>query len=177
MAAGTSGRHFFLKYSPMNRSQILAHDRLNLPASRLALRESKIHSLGCYATAPIKKGELVAEYTGPRLTVKAAEILYNNHHKTYLFGLSNGKEVIDGVGIAAFINHSCAPNCETDEVRGRIVIYALRDIAAGEEVTYDYCLYDGEPDDPARCFCRSKICRGSMYAEEELKRRSRRKKI
>jgi uncharacterized protein len=141
--------------------------------SPLALRESKIHSLGCYATQNIKKGEFVAEYTGPRLTPKAAEALYDNHHKTYLFGLSNGKEVIDGVGIAAFINHSCDPNCETDELRGRIVIYSIREITAGEEVTYDYCLYDGEPDDDARCFCRSGKCRGSMYSEEELKRRSR----
>jgi uncharacterized protein len=143
-----------------------------VPSSRLVLSKSKIHSLGCYATQSFKKGEFIAEYTGPRLTVKAAEALYNNHFKTYLFGLSNG-EVIDGVGTAAFINHSCDPNCESDEVRGRILIHAIRDIAAGEEVTYDYCLYDGEPNDRAECFCRSKNCRGSMYSVEELKRRAR----
>jgi uncharacterized protein len=141
--------------------------------SRLALRESRIHSLGCYAATDIKKGEFIAEYTGPRLTPKAAEALYDDHHKTYLFGLNSGKEVIDGIGIAAFINHSCDPNCETDELRGRIVIYAIRDIGAGEEVTYDYCLYDGELDDAAVCLCRSRNCRGSMYSEDELKRRSR----
>jgi uncharacterized protein len=159
----------------MNRlHQLRLNDRFARTApSRLALRESRIHSLGCYATGAIKKGELVAEYTGPRITLKAAEALYNNHHKTYLFGLSSGKEVIDGIGVAAFINHSCDPNCETDELRGRIVICSIRDIGPGEEITYDYCLYDGEPDDQALCFCRSKNCRGSMYSEEELKRRSR----
>ncbi|HEX8818074.1 MAG TPA: SET domain-containing protein-lysine N-methyltransferase [Terriglobales bacterium] len=159
----------------MNRlHQLRTNDRLaEASPSRLALRQSKIHSLGCYATRDIRKGDFVAEYTGPRLTLKAAEALYNNHHKTYLFGLSSGQEVIDGVGIAAFINHSCDPNCETDEVRGRIVIYSIRNILAGEEITYDYCLYDGEPDDQALCFCRSKTCRGSMYSEEELKRRAR----
>ena len=121
---------------------------------------------------PIRKGELVAEYTGPRLSVQEAEGLYDNHARTFLFGLSNGKEVIDGIGVAAFINHSCDPNCEADEVRGGVFIRALRDIAAGEELTYDYNLYDGRPEDEAQCCCGSQHCRGSMYSNTELRRRA-----
>jgi SET domain-containing protein len=85
--------------------------------------------------------------------------------------------VIDGTGIAAFINHSCDPNCEIDEIKGRIWIFALRDIKAGEELTYDYNLYDG--DDDAPCHCGAANCRGTLYTEEELakkKRRAARKK-
>lgn len=145
----------------------------NAGPAHLVLRRSEIESMGCYTTLPIKKGELVAEYTGPRLSVKEAEALYDNHARTFLFGLTNGKEVIDGTGVAAFINHSCDPNCEADEVRGRVLIRALRDIAAGEELTYDYNLYDGAPDDEAHCRCGSKRCRGSMYSREELRRRAR----
>jgi len=113
------------------------------------------------------------EYTGPRLTIAEADLLYDKHPRTYLFGLSDGRHVIDGEGVAAFINHSCDPNCEVEEVGGRILITAVRNIAAGEELTYDYNLYDGEPDDPARCSCGSTNCRGSMYAEDELARRAR----
>ena len=133
----------------------------------LIIRRSKIHADGCCTTAAIKKGEHVAEYTGPRLTIEAADLLYENSPRTYLFGLQDGKHVIDGDGMAAFINHSCEPNCEPDEDEGRVYISAIRDIAAGEELAYDYNLYDGDLDDPAPCHCGSKACRGGMYSEEE----------
>jgi SET domain-containing protein len=81
--------------------------------------------------------------------------------------------VIDGEGAAAFINHSCDANCEADEIKGRVWIIAARDIEAGEELTYDYNLYDGDLDDPSPCFCGAKNCRGSMYSEEELAKRAK----
>jgi hypothetical protein len=139
----------------------------------LVIRHSKIDSEGCYTTEPIKKGEFVVEYTGPRLTIEQGDALYDNHPRTYLFGLTDGRHVIDGEGVAAFINHSCDPNCEVDEVDGRVLITAIRDIAAGEELSYDYNLYDGELDDPAPCSCGARNCRGSMYSEAELAKRAK----
>ena len=143
----------------------------------LVIRASKIHQYGCYTKGPIKRKTRIIEYIGPRITVKQADALYDGKPETYLFGLSSSKLVIDGNGIAAFINHSCDPNCEIDEIRGRIYIFALRDIKAGEELTYDYNLYDG--DDDAPCHCGAKNCRGTLYTLEELakkKRRAARKK-
>jgi SET domain-containing protein len=84
--------------------------------------------------------------------------------------MDDGKTIIDGHGMAAFINHSCDPNCETDEIEGKVWIIAIRDIAPGEEITYDYNLYDGEEDDPAPCYCGASSCRGSMFSPEELER-------
>jgi uncharacterized protein len=139
----------------------------------LVIRRSKIHADGCYTTEPIRKGTRIVEYTGPHLTVEEADALYENSPRTYLFGLEDGKSVIDGDGIAAFINHSCAPNCEPDEVGGRVYILALRNIKAGEELAYDYNMYDGDLDDQAPCHCGSKKCRGSMYSREELRRREK----
>jgi SET domain-containing protein len=139
----------------------------------LVIRRSKIDSEGCYATAPLKKGAVIVEYTGPRITIKQADALYDDHPSTYLFGLTDGKHVIDGHGVAAFINHSCSPNCEADEIKGRVWITATRDIEAGEELTYDYNLYDGDLDDPSPCFCGAPNCRGSMYSEDELARRAK----
>jgi len=138
---------------------------------KLAIRRSPIHSDGVYATVPIKNGALVAEYTGPRLTYAEADATYEHSPRTYLFGMIDGVHVIDGDGIAAFINHSCDPNCEADEIKGRVIIRAIRNIAAGEELVYDYNLYDGDKDDLALCVCRTKKCRGSMYSEQELERR------
>lgn len=126
--------------------------------------------MGCYTTTPIVKGDPVVEYTGPRLTVDEADALYENRDVTYLFGLSDGKNVIEGQGEAALINHSCDPNCESDEIEGRVWIFAIRDIEAGEELTYDYSMYDGEGDDDAPCHCGAAICRGTMYSQEWLDR-------
>lgn len=133
---------------------------------------SKIHSIGCFTDTPILEGTFIIEYTGPRLTVEEADERYSEQEETYLFGLANGRQVIDGYGTAAFINHSCEPNCETTEdAEGRIWIFALRDIAAGEELTYDYGLYDGDADDPSKCGCGAKTCRGTLYSPEEIQRR------
>src|SRR5205814_1373820 len=137
----------------------------------LVIRRSKIHADGIYTTRLIKKRDLVAEYSGPRLTNDGADEIYEYSPLTYLFGLIDGEHVIDGDGIAAFINHSCDPNCEADEVKGRVIIRAIRRIEAGEEIAYDYNLYDGDLDDPAPCFCGAKNCRGSMYSAKERKRR------
>ncbi len=138
----------------------------------LIIRSSDIHAAGCYTTTPIPRGTYVLEYTGPRIRKSVADEIYADKPCTYLFGLSEGGLVIDGHGMAAFVNHCCQPNCETEEDEdGRVWIVALRDIAAGEELTYDYCLYDGDGEEP--CFCGSPRCRGSMYSKAEMRRRAR----
>lgn len=135
----------------------------------LIIRSSRIHRRGCYTTTPIRKGTRIVEYTGERISIAEADRRYDGSEITYLFGLSSGERVIDGNGIAALINHSCNPNCETNEIRGRVWIIAIRDIRAGEELTYDYNLYDGDGDSP--CRCRARNCRGSLYSDEEIAKR------
>lgn len=136
----------------------------------LIIRSSAIHAAGCYTTTAIRKGARVAEYTGPRMSKAEADIRYEKLPITYLFGLGDGSVVIDGHCMAMFINHSCEPNCETEEIRGHVWIRAIRKIAAGEEITYDYCLYDGGDDD-ATCNCGAGKCRGTMYSPQEIRRR------
>lgn len=139
----------------------------------LIIRSSDIHAAGCYTTSDIRKGTLIVEYTGPRISKERGDEIYENRQTTYLFGLRDGQEVIDGHGVAMFINHSCDPNCETDEIDNRVWIIAIRNIKAGEELTYDYMLYDGDEDDPAPCYCGSRNCRGTMYSENEIRRQKR----
>ena len=136
----------------------------------LIIRSSSIHAAGCYTTTAIPKGVCVAEYDGRRITRKQADKRYEDAVITYLFGLGAGEMVIDGHSMAMFINHSCDANCETSEEDGRIWINSIRKIAAGEEITYDYCLYDGG-DDEAICNCGAGNCRGTMYSPQEIRRR------
>ena len=111
----------------------------------LVVRPSPIHSVGVYTNTPIRKGTRIVEYAGE-------------------YGLEDGKTVIDGEGLGAYLNHSCDPNCEVDEVKGRVWLYAIRNIAAGEELVWDYNLYDD--DDPAPCHCGSPKCRGTLSSRE-----------
>jgi SET domain-containing protein len=130
----------------------------------LVVRPSRIHAVGVFTTEPIRKGARVVEYSGPRLTAEEANRLYDGAARTYLYGLDDGKTVIDGEGMGAYLNHSCDPNCEVDEIKNRVWILAIRNIAAGEELLWDYNLYDD--DDPAPCHCGSSKCRGTMYSRE-----------
>jgi uncharacterized protein len=142
----------------------------------LGVRPSRIHSVGVFTNAPIRKGARVVEYVGRRISPEEADRLYTGAPRTYLYGLDDGKTVIDGEGIAAYLNHSCNPNCEVDENKNRVWIVALRNIAAGEELLWDYNLYDD--DDPAPCHCGSPKCRGTMYSPEwlaKLRRKAKRK--
>jgi SET domain-containing protein len=143
----------------------------------LVVRPSPIHSVGVYTSAPIRKGTRVIEYTGPRISAEEADRRYEGALRTYLYGIGDGKIIIDGEGIAAYLNHSCDPNCEVDEIKDRVWIFAIRNIAAGEELLWDYNLYDD--DDPAPCYCGSPKCRGTMYSKDwmaKLRRKEARKK-
>jgi SET domain-containing protein len=138
----------------------------------LMIRSSSIHAAGCYTTSPITKGVKVVEYTGPRITKQEADVRFRNSPTTYLFGIGDGSTVIDGHGTAMYINHSCDPNCETEELDGRVWVMSLRAIKPGEELTYDYNLYDGDEDD-ARCHCGARNCRQTMYSPEEIARQKK----
>jgi SET domain-containing protein len=116
----------------------------------LIIRQSRIHSYGCYTTRPIRKGKLIVEYVGEYLTYEQADDLYDHFPNTYLFGLDGGERIIDGYGVAAFVNHSCKPNCETDQIRGKMWIIALRD--------------------DAPCLCGARRCRGSLYSATHLRK-------
>lgn len=140
---------------------------------RLILRSSPVHGCGCYTIDPIRAGARVAEYDGPRMTKAEADERYANRDITYLFGVQDRDTVIDGFGTPMFINHCCEPNCQTEEdEEGHVYILALRHIAAGEELTYEYHLYDSDEDDQP-CYCGTNACRGTMFSEAEVRRRKK----
>ncbi|WP_369792884.1 SET domain-containing protein [Terriglobus sp. TAA 43] len=140
---------------------------------RLILRSSPVHGCGCYTLDSIRSGARVAEYDGPRMTKAEADERYADRDITYLFGVQDRDTVIDGFGTAMFINHCCEPNCQTEEdEEGHVYILALRNIAAGEELTYEYHLYDSDEDDQP-CYCSTDACRGTMFSEAEVRRRKK----
>src|SRR5688500_1631927 len=114
------------------------------PTLPFAIRRSRIQGRGAFATRRIRKGERIIEYTGERITNAEADKRYDDdrmrRHHTYLFTLTQRTVVDGGVGgnASRFINHSCEPNCEAVIEDGHIWIRAVRTIAKGCELTYDY---------------------------------------
>ena len=153
---------------------------------RILIRNSKVHGRGIVAARNLKAGERIIEYKGERITWKEADRRPpsdpDDPHHTFFFSLSDGKTVIDaavGGNAARWINHSCDPNCETEESDdGRVFIQAVRDIKRGEELNYDYGLVIEERLTPTlkkqyECRCGSASCRGTML---NLKRKRQGKK-
>ena len=140
-----------------------------------------MHGKGAFALHKITLGETVIEYVGEVISWPEALRRHprdpNDPHHTFYFHLSETRVIDAGIGgnSARWINHACEPNCEADEQDGRIFIKALRDIDAGEELSYDYALtidahYSPKLKALYRCLCGAPSCRGTLLAP---KRRNR----
>lgn len=166
---------------------ILLFPMKDIGNDNIIVRSSGIHNRGVFAKHGIKKGARVIEYKGEKVTKAVSERRCdvaianhkkdNNHGAVYIFEL-NKRHDIDGnvdYNTARFINHSCNPNCETEIIRGKIWIIAIRDIKKGEEITYNYGYgWDDYKDHP--CFCREEACLGYILAEDQWPRLRRKLK-
>jgi len=145
------------------------------------VRLSKVHGNGVFATRKIPAGSRIIEYGSKRISEKQADQRFgldpDNPHHTFFFSLESGR-LIDGGdhgNDARWINHSCDPNCEAQEEKGRVYIDALRDIKRGEELCYDYGLVVELRMTKAlkqayACRCGSKNCRRTMLAPKTRSR-------
>lgn len=142
----------------------------------VSVQGSHIHGWGLFADQPFKPGDVVAEYVGEYVThasADAREKMYQEQRiQDYQFRAD--ELVIDATkkgGHGRYINHNCSPNCVAKIIEGkppnrhlkRVIIIAQRNIAAREEITYDY-QFPLELDLDARipCNCGSASCRGFM---------------
>lgn len=140
-------------------------------------RRSQIQGRGVFATRRIRKGTRLIEYKGEIISDAEADRRYpfeeEERHHTFLFRLDSGNVIDAGPrgSIAKYINHSCDPNCEAVEEDEQIFIDAIRDIAKGEELVYDYNFILDEPHNAANkklypCNCGAKKCRGTILAKK-----------
>ena len=132
----------------------------------ITFRRSAIHGTGGYARKNLAAGTLIIEYVGEKIS-KAEALLRCEAENAYIFALDDEFDLDGNVpwNPARFLNHSCAPNCEAEVESGRITIIALRDVAAGEELTFNYG-YDLEDYQNQVCQCGAAECLGFIVAEE-----------
>jgi SET domain-containing protein len=160
---------------PAARPKTAAAAPVATKGKRIQVRRSGIHGKGVYAVAPIAADEIIIEYTGERISWDEAmdrhphDPAQPNH--TFYFHVDDGGviDALHGGNSSRWINHACDPNCEAEEVDGRVYIKALRDLSPGEELFYDYGLVIDERYTPKlkkefACLCGSPSCRGTMLA-------------
>ncbi len=94
---------------------------------KLYVAPSPIHGKGLFAKAAIKRGTFIGRYEGPRAKRNGKFVLWVTDEKGKTVGWR-------GTGLLRFLNHRNKPNAEFD---GRD-LFALRKIAADEEITFDY---------------------------------------
>jgi uncharacterized protein len=141
----------------------------------MEVRESPIHGRGIYASRDIPSGTKIIEYQGERITkaeserrdaARAARGAAGGDGCVYVFEV-NKRYDLDGYmdwNTARLINHSCEPNCKSENLRGHIWIVAYRDIVAGEELSFDYG-FDVANWQDHRCLCGSPKCVGYIVAK------------
>ncbi|KAJ8347766.1 hypothetical protein SKAU_G00263550 [Synaphobranchus kaupii] len=130
---------------------------------------SAIHGRGLFCKRNIDAGEMVIEYSGnvirSVLTDKREKYYDSKGIGCYMFRIDD-YEVVDATmhgNAARFINHSCEPNCYSRviniEGQKHIVIFAMRKIYRGEELTYDYKFPIEALGNKLTCNCGAKKCR------------------
>ncbi|CAH0481379.1 unnamed protein product [Peronospora belbahrii] len=139
---------------------------------RMLVRKSSIHGYGLFLKESVSEGQMIVEYQGQMICQSVADERERRYEEQgvgscYMFRLDE-KTIIDATrcgNLARFINHSCDPKAfaRIVAVEGgekKIVIFAKRGIAVGDEVTYDYKF--PIEDEAIRCDCNAPNCIGRM---------------
>ena len=136
------------------------------PSPVIIIKPSPIHGAGGFARENILRSTRVIEYIGAKID-KRESLRQCEQNNEFIFCLDPQWD-LDGnipTNPARFLNHSCAPNCEAILDAGRIWIVASRDIAVGEEITFNYG-FDLEDYKDHPCRCGTSACAGDIVAEE-----------
>lgn len=137
-------------------------------ASAAEVRHSEISGTGLFARRRIIKGETVISMSG--VLLPHSQVDWNRHWSMQVdedLWLCNDETTTE---IDHFLNHSCEPNLgfATGGPRQAPVLHAMRDIASGEELTWDYAMSMGERGWKLPCRCGKPACRGWIQSFPDL---------
>lgn len=126
------------------------------------VRESRIDGQGAFAGEPIAQRRKIGEIRGEAISLQEAQRRARGQARIMIIAVSE-RRAIDATRSPdplRFANHSCRPNASLRVRQGRVELYAMRDLAAGEEITVRY----GETHHQGRLRCRCGVpgCVGQL---------------
>ncbi len=127
---------------------------------------SQIEGRGLVARIPIARGEIVA-IKGGHIVDSATYATLDEHLRNSDIQIADDFHIValdadEYDAVMLFLNHSCEPNVG---VAGNVVFVAMRDIAAGDELTTDYALFD-DYDGAMTCRCGQPTCRRTISGKD-----------
>jgi len=119
---------------------------------------------GIYALKAFAKGDLLCVWGGDILDREQLEHC-NPVQQMHAVQVEEGLYIVPHrePEPADYANHSCEPNAG---LQGQIALCAMRDIAAGEEVCFDYATTDSSDYDQFECACGASSCRGQVRGDD-----------
>jgi SET domain-containing protein len=136
----------------------------------IEVKPSRIDGKGCFAAVPFRARRKVAELAGERVSRVEAARRMRGKRRLHICAIDSywGVDSSRGGNGTQYVNHCCEPNCFMRVTRGHIIIYALRDIEPGEELTLDY----GETyhPDSKLCRCGAPSCRVTLNPPKNRRR-------
>lgn len=136
---------------------------------KVSVRRTKKYGRGVYAKAPIKKGEVIAIFDGRRFDDDFDGWTEDLLMHAIQYDKAKWR---DSKGIARLINHSCDPNCG---IKKLFQVVAMRDIAKGEQVTWDYEMTEKSDWFRMKCKCGALGCRKVIGNYKNMPRKIRKK--
>lgn len=136
---------------------------------KVRLRRTRKFGRAVFAVKNIRKGEVIAEFDGPIFDDD-----FDGWNEDLLsHAIQFGKTLWrDSKGLARYINHSCEPNCG---IKDLFKVVAMRPIAAGEQITWDYEMTEKSDWWRMKCHCGSPLCRKRIGDYRKLPRSIRKK--
>jgi len=131
---------------------------------KAVVKRTRRFGRGVFAAEPIRRGELIAAFDGPVFDGDFDDWTDDLRNHAIQIGREKWR---DSKGIARLVNHSCEPNCG---IKGLNRIVAMRDISAGEHITWDYEMTEKSSWWRMRCRCGSERCRKRIGHHSNLPR-------
>ncbi len=125
----------------------------------VVVKKSKIQGKGAFANENFKKGEVVLKIDDSHIITDYSTL--TKYQKKYQCDWLENSKCILMQSPERYINHCCDPNTYIKTVRGVRIVWAMRDIKKGDEITYDYAV-NGYYDTATKCRCGSKKCRKTL---------------
>jgi len=148
--------------TPASAASPVAKGRPAYQKFAVDVKPSTIDGQGAFAAEAVPARLKIGEIRGQSISVQEGRIRATRTERIMIVELSDRKAIdfSNSADPMRYTNHSCKPNARLCIRQGRVEFYALRAIAAGEEITVDY----GQTHHEGRLACRCGVagCRGAL---------------